>query len=75
MFAIKHWRITLTVCDGLMHKDVYDVVLPETEPVGFSYGWFYIGQSFAIEKRLIIAHKIEEIKKPATAATITDKQK
>ena len=72
---MKHWRITLTLCDGLLHKEVYEVELPEYEPVGFDHGWFYIGQSYAVAERLVIGYKIEDldIKKPNTGAAVRAK--
>ncbi|MFC6170389.1 hypothetical protein [Loigolactobacillus jiayinensis] len=58
---MKHWRITLTLCDGLLHKEIYDVELSAYEPVGFDHGWFYIGHSFAVAERLVIGYKIENL--------------
>lgn len=58
---MRHWRITLTLCNGLLHKEVYEVELPEYEPVGFDHGWFYIGQSYAVAERLVIGYKIEDL--------------
>lgn len=61
VMPMRHWRITLTLCDGLLHKEVYEVELPEYEPVGFDHGWFYIGQSYAVLERLVIGYKIEDL--------------
>lgn len=61
VMPMKHWRITLTLCNGLLHKEVYEVELPEYEPVGFDHGWFYIGQSYAVAERLVIGYKIEDL--------------
>lgn len=58
---MRSWRITLTLCDGLLHKEVYEVELPEYEPVGFDHGWFYIGHSYSVLERLVIGYKIEDL--------------
>ena len=64
---MHHYRITLTtVFGGLVQpKNVYDFELADSNFIGFTNGWFKIGNIYSIEARHVIGYKIEKLEKIA----------
>ena len=51
---MRHWRVTLFINDGLLHKYVYDFDLADDAFIGKTGNWFKIGNIYSIEARKVV---------------------
>lgn len=60
---MRHWRVTLFINDGLLHKYVYDFDLADGVFIGKFGNWFKIGNIYSIEARKVVHWYKEDLGK------------
>ena len=60
---MRHWRVTLFINDGLLHKCIYDFDLADGVFIGKVGNWFKIGNIYSVEARKIVRWHKEDLGK------------
>lgn len=57
---LRRWHIELTLHEGKIYFEKWDLCLPDGEFVGFDDGWFKIGHNLSINQQMILKHDIKD---------------